>query len=122
VTSGTCFLQRLIIFICRLIDAIDAEEKERDHVMLSDVFPTGWHSTRLASLLPGDSVVIYGSGPVGLMAALSARIQGASEILVVDHNTDPPKVAKKRRGQTADASASDISAIRPKGRKFPIWS
>ena len=72
----------------------DAEEKERDYVMLSDIFPTGWHSTRLANLTPGDSVVIYGSGPVGLMAALSARVQGASRIFVVDHNTDRLKVAE----------------------------
>jgi threonine dehydrogenase-like Zn-dependent dehydrogenase len=72
----------------------DAEEKERDYVLLSDIFPTGWHSTRLANLRPGDSVVIYGSGPVGLMAALSARIQGASQIFVVDHNTDRLAVAK----------------------------
>ena len=72
----------------------DAEEKERDYVMLSDIFPTGWHSTRLANLTPGDSVVIYGSGPVGLMAALSARVQGASRIFVVDHNSDRLKVAE----------------------------
>jgi glutathione-independent formaldehyde dehydrogenase len=72
----------------------DAEEKERDYVMLSDIFPTGWHSTRLASLVPGDSVVIYGSGPVGLMATISAIIQGASQVFVVDHNTDRLKVAK----------------------------
>jgi glutathione-independent formaldehyde dehydrogenase len=72
----------------------DAKEKERDYVMLSDIFPTGWHSTRLANLTPGDSVVIYGSGPVGLMATLSAGIQGASQIFVVDHNTDRLQVAK----------------------------
>ena len=58
----------------------DAEEKELDYVMLSDIFPTGWHSTRLANLTPGDSVVIYGSGPVGLMAALSARVQATRGI------------------------------------------
>ncbi len=73
----------------------DAEEKERDYVMLSDIFPTGWHATRLANLCPGDSVVIYGSGPVGLMATHSAVIQGASQVFVVDHNTDRLQVAEK---------------------------
>jgi glutathione-independent formaldehyde dehydrogenase len=52
--------------------------------MLADIFPTGWHGTRLAGLEPGESIVIYGAGPVGLMAAYSAKIQGASEIYVVD--------------------------------------
>jgi glutathione-independent formaldehyde dehydrogenase len=66
----------------------DATEKEHDYVMLSDIFPTGWHATRLANLQPGESIVIYGAGPVGLMAAMSARIQGASQIFVVDGKED----------------------------------
>ena len=72
----------------------DADEKERDYVMLSDIFPTGWHATRLANLSPGDSVVIYGAGPVGLMAALSARVQGASRIFVIDHKEDRLSLAE----------------------------
>jgi threonine dehydrogenase-like Zn-dependent dehydrogenase len=50
----------------------DAVEKENDYVMLSDIFPTGYHAVELAELKAGESVVIYGAGPVGLMAALSA--------------------------------------------------
>ena len=73
----------------------DATEKENDYVMLSDIFPTGWHSTRLANLEPGQSIVIYGAGPVGLMAAMSARIQGAAQIFVVDGHEDRLALAKK---------------------------
>lgn len=73
----------------------DAEKKENDYVMLSDIFPTGWHSTRLADLKPGESIIIYGAGPVGLMAAMSARIQGASQIFVVDGQKDRLALAKK---------------------------
>src|SRR5665647_2324873 len=36
----------------------DAQEKENDYVMLSDIFPTGWHATELAGVKPGESVVI----------------------------------------------------------------
>ena len=46
------------------------------YTMLSDIFPTGWHATRLANLEPGQSIVIMGAGPVGLMAALSAKHSG----------------------------------------------
>ena len=73
----------------------DASAKEKDYVMLSDIFPTGWHSTRLANLKPGESIVIYGAGPVGLMAAMSARIQGASQIFVVDGKQDRLALAKE---------------------------
>ena len=66
----------------------DAKEKQDDYAMLSDIFPTGWHCTRLAGLQPGESIVIYGAGPVGLMAAHSAMIQGASQVMVVDRHPD----------------------------------
>lgn len=66
----------------------DASEKENDYVMLSDIFPTGWHGTRLAGLRPGESIVIYGGGPVGLMAAYSAQLQGASKVMLVDRQQD----------------------------------
>ena len=73
----------------------DAEEKQNDYVMLSDIFPTGYHATELARVMPGDSVVIYGAGPVGLMAALSASIKGASKIMVVDNHKDRLALAEK---------------------------
>ncbi len=62
----------------------EGEEHEDSFAMLADIFPTGWHGTRLAQLNPGESVAVFGAGPVGLMAAYSAKIQGASEIYVVD--------------------------------------
>jgi glutathione-independent formaldehyde dehydrogenase len=70
-------------------------EKQLDYVMLSDIFPTGWHATELAGVAPGDSVVIYGSGPVGLMAALSATLKSARQVMVVDHHQDRLKLAEK---------------------------
>ena len=71
----------------------DALEKESDYVMLSDIFPTGYHATELANVKPGDSVVIYGAGPVGLMAIMSATIRGASMIMVVDNQKDRLQLA-----------------------------
>ena len=87
----------------------DATAREKDYVMLSDIFPTGWHSTRLANLEPGQSIVIYGAGPVGLMAALSARIQGASQIFVVDGLKDRLALAKEI-GATPIDSMGDVAA------------
>ena len=72
-----------------------SEEKENDYVMLSDIFPTGYHATELAGVKPGDTVVIYGAGPVGLMAALSATVKGASKVMVVDTHKDRLKLAEK---------------------------
>ena len=43
----------------------------------------------------GDSVVVYGSGPVGLMAAYSAMIQGASKVMIVDRHPDRLRLAEE---------------------------
>ena len=73
----------------------DAEEKENDYVMLSDIFPTGYHATELAGMKAGDSVVIFGAGPVGLMAAYSAMLKGASKVMVIDTHKDRLALAEK---------------------------
>ena len=80
----------------------DAQEKENDYVLLSDIFPTGYHATELAGMRPGDSVVIYGAGPVGLMAAHSAFIRGASKVIVVDAHKDRLALAEKIGAITID--------------------
>jgi glutathione-independent formaldehyde dehydrogenase len=87
----------------------DAKQKEKDYVMLSDIFPTGWHATRMADLKPGESILIYGAGPVGLMAAMSARIQGAGQIFVVDGQPDRLALAKKMGATPIDTKDGEIS-------------
>ena len=82
----------------------DAREKENDYVMLSDIFPTGYHATELAGVKPGDTVVIYGAGPVGLMAALSAHLKGASQVMVVDTHKDRLALAEQLGATAIDDS------------------
>ena len=53
--------------------------------MLADIFPTGYHGAELAGVKPGESVAVFGAGPVGLMAAYGSIIRGAAEVYSVDH-------------------------------------
>lgn len=85
----------------------DAQEKEADYVMLADIFPTGYHATEMARVKPGESVVIYGAGPVGLMAALSAFIRGASKVIVVDRFPDRLRLAQQIGAIAVDFSKGD---------------
>jgi glutathione-independent formaldehyde dehydrogenase len=85
----------------------DAEEKEADYVMLADIFPTGYHATELADIRPGESVVVYGAGPVGLMAAYSATLRGASKIMVVDRHPDRLRLAESIGASAIDDSRED---------------
>ncbi len=57
---------------------------EDDFILLSDVFPTGWHGVSLSGFQAGDTIAIFGAGPVGSMAAYSAKLRGASQIFVID--------------------------------------
>jgi glutathione-independent formaldehyde dehydrogenase len=71
-----------------LLELPPGDEHERDFTMLSDIFPTGYHGTELAGVGPGRTVAIFGTGPVGLMAAHSANIRGAAQTFVVDFQPD----------------------------------
>ncbi|MGW5668963.1 glutathione-independent formaldehyde dehydrogenase [Micromonospora sp. NPDC003776] len=93
-------------------DARDLQ-RQRDYVMLADIFPTGWHATQLACVQPGDSVAIYGGGPVGLMAAMSANIKGAGKVMVVDRHPDRLRLAEQIGAVPIDDSkASPVDQIK----------
>lgn len=73
----------------------DAQEKLTDYVMLADIFPTGYHATELAGVQPGESVAIFGAGPVGLMAAYAATLRGAGKVMIVDRLKDRLALAEE---------------------------
>ena len=53
-------------------------------VLLADVFPTGWQAAAQANIQPGDTVAVWGCGPVGLLAMKSAQLLGAETIVAID--------------------------------------
>jgi len=61
------------------------EELTDDQVLfLTDIFPTGWSAVKWGKVKAGDFVVIFGSGPVGLMAQKAAWLHGAARVIAVD--------------------------------------
>ncbi len=55
-----------------------------DAVLLTDAFPTGYQAAEMGDISEGDTVVVFGAGPVGLFAAKSAWLFGAGRVIVVD--------------------------------------
>jgi threonine dehydrogenase-like Zn-dependent dehydrogenase len=55
-------------------------------LFLSDILPTGWMAAENARIEPGDTVAIWGAGPVGLFAAQSALVMGAEQVISIDHH------------------------------------
>lgn len=82
-------------------------EFENDFTMLSDIFPTAFHGCELGEVGPGHSVAIFGGGPVGLLAAHSAVLRGASRVFVVDQHPDRLQLAEAFDAEPIDFSVGD---------------
>jgi len=55
-----------------------------DAVLLTDVVPTGYQAAEMGGIQPGDTVVVFGAGPVGIMAAKCSWLFGAGRVIVID--------------------------------------
>jgi threonine dehydrogenase-like Zn-dependent dehydrogenase len=55
-----------------------------DAVLLTDVVPTGYQAAEMAGIKKGDTVVIFGAGPIGIMAAKCSWLFGAGRVVVID--------------------------------------
>jgi len=77
--------------LVKLPDAVTDDQA----ILLSDIFPTGYFGADLAEIKAGDTVAVFGCGPVGLFTALSAKLLGAGRIFGVDHLPDRLARAKE---------------------------
>lgn len=66
-----------------------------DAVLLTDAYPTGYQAAEMADIREGNTVVVFGAGPVGLFAAKSAWFFGAGRVIVIDHIDYRLEFAKK---------------------------
>ena len=68
---------------------------------------TGWHGVEISGFQPGESIAVFGAGPVGLMAAYSATLRGASKVYVVDRVPERLAAAEKINCIPVDFSKAD---------------
>lgn len=88
-------------------DKDQAMEKILDLTMLSDIFPTGYHGAVSAGVKTGSTVYVAGAGPVGLAAAHSAQLLGASVVIVGDLKPERLAQARSFGCETVDLSQHD---------------
>lgn len=67
-------------------------------LFLSDILPTAWQAVKNSDIKQGSSVAIFGAGPVGLLCAACARLNGAEQIFIIDHNDYRLEFAHQRYG------------------------
>ncbi|MGE5657220.1 MAG: zinc-dependent alcohol dehydrogenase [Actinomycetota bacterium] len=94
--------------LVKLPDDIDDDQA----ILLSDIFPTAYFGADLAEIEPGDTVAIFGCGPVGQFAIASAQLMGAGRIIAVDTISSRLEMARDQGAEVIDFNAEDpIEAI-----------
>ena len=76
-------------------------------LFLSDVLPTAWQAVEYAEIEPGETVGVWGLGPVGQMAARIARHRGAGRVLGIDQVPERLAMAQRHGVETVDFGAVD---------------
>ena len=76
-------------------------------IMISDIFPTGYFGADIAEIEPGDTVAVFGCGPVGLFAIASAKLMGAGRVIAIDTISSRLDMAREQGAEVIDFNAED---------------
>jgi len=77
-------------------------------LFLSDIFPTGYMAADFCNIQPGDTIAIWGCGPVGQMAIRSAFLLGAERVIAIDTVQERLALAQQSGAKTLDFRKEDI--------------
>ena len=69
-------------------------------LFLSDIFPTGYMGAEMCDIKPGDTIAVWGCGPVGQFAIASAKMLGAERIISIDRYPERLAMAREKAGAT----------------------
>jgi len=69
-------------------------------LFLSDIFPTGYMGAEMCDIKPGDTIAVWGCGPVGQFAIASAKLLGAERVIAIDRFADRLAMAREKAGAT----------------------
>jgi threonine dehydrogenase-like Zn-dependent dehydrogenase len=89
---------------------IPDEVTDEQAILISDIFPTGYFGAELAEITDGDTVAVFGCGPVGLFAIASARLLGAARILAVDRIPSRLDMAREQGAEVIHFEEEDPMA------------
>ena len=77
-------------------------------LFLTDILPTGWMAAENAGIEPGDTIAVWGCGPVGLFAVQSAFLMGAERVIAIDHFPHRLDLAKKFGAECVNYEESKV--------------
>ncbi|WP_106478890.1 zinc-dependent alcohol dehydrogenase [Phytohalomonas tamaricis] len=77
-----------IPFATTVLTKLPDEVSDEQAIVMSDILPTGYFGADIAEIKDGDSVAVFGCGPVGLCAIVSAKLFGAGRVFAIDSKQD----------------------------------
>lgn len=80
-------------------------------ILISDIFPTAYFGARLAEITPGDTVAVFGCGPVGQFVIASAKLLGAGRVLAIDTIASRLETARAQGAEIIDYEKEDPVAV-----------
>jgi threonine dehydrogenase-like Zn-dependent dehydrogenase len=89
--------------LVKLPDSVDDDRA----ILLSDIFPTAYFGADLAEITEGDTVVVFGCGPVGQFAIASAKLHGAGRVFAVDCIASRLEMARDQGAEVIDFNRED---------------
>lgn len=89
--------------LVKLPDGVDDDRA----ILLSDIFPTAYFGADIAEIEPGDTVVVFGCGPVGQFAVASAKLRGAGRVFAVDCVGSRLDMARDQGAEAIDFNRED---------------
>jgi threonine dehydrogenase-like Zn-dependent dehydrogenase len=77
---------------------VPADLSDEQVLFLSDIFPTGYMGAEMCGIKPGDTIAVWGCGPVGQFAIASAKLLGAERVIAIDRFPYRLRIARERAG------------------------
>ncbi|MFP5317077.1 MAG: zinc-dependent alcohol dehydrogenase [Acidimicrobiia bacterium] len=89
---------------------VDDDLSDDQVLFLTDILPTGYMGAELCDITPGDVVAVWGAGPVGLFAMVSAYLLGAERVIAIDRFPNRLELARTRAGaETVNYEDTDVN-------------
>lgn len=86
---------------------LPSEITDDQAILLSDIFPTGYFGAEMAEITTGDTVAVFGCGPVGQFVIASAKLMGAARVFAIDKHPDRLKMAQAQGAEIINFEQED---------------
>ena len=80
-------------------------------LFLTDIFPTGYMGAEMCDIAPGDTIAVWGCGPVGQFAIASAKLLGAERVIAIDRFPYRLRMAREKAGADVTINYEETNAL-----------